>query len=183
MWLYGQKPLKVSHHPSSFCGHEHCGSGNIMFSVCYVILQDCATSLFQMIPQFPGQNHKNVKRIKHCYNSSGYPQGWSRPYHFKFLKAVFHKFYFVHSWIPWPIYFCRRLRALFVSRVFDEFSLKPLCPTMTGKYFQIYNFQITGHLDLPVKKLKVHFSHGHSFPGPYHHSPEGNYPFLLAAFF
>ena len=21
----------------------------------------------------------------------------------KFLKAVFHKFYLVHSWIPWPI--------------------------------------------------------------------------------
>ena len=21
-----------------------------------------------------------------------------------FLKAVFHKFYLVHSWIPWPIY-------------------------------------------------------------------------------
>ena len=128
-----------------------------------------------MIPQLPGQNHKNVKRIKHCYNSSGYPQGWSRQYHFKFLKAVFHKFYLVHSWIPWPIYFCRRLRALFVSRAFVEFSLKPLCPTMTGKYFQIFNFQITGHLDLPVKKLNVHFSHGHSFPGPYHHSPEGNY--------
>ena len=25
-------------------------------------------------------------------------------YHFKFLKAVFCKFYLVHSWIPWPIY-------------------------------------------------------------------------------
>ena len=22
-----------------------------------------------------------------------------------FLKAVFHKFYFIHSWIPWPIHY------------------------------------------------------------------------------
>ena len=28
----------------------------------------------------------------------------SRPYHFRFLKAVFHKFYLVHSWILCPIY-------------------------------------------------------------------------------
>ena len=28
----------------------------------------------------------------------------SRPYRFKFLKAVFHKFYLVHSWIPWLIW-------------------------------------------------------------------------------
>ena len=27
----------------------------------------------------------------------------ARPYHFKFLKAAFHKLYLVHSWIPWPI--------------------------------------------------------------------------------
>ena len=28
-------------------------------------------------------------------------QGLGRPYHFNFLKAVFHKFYLVYSWIPW----------------------------------------------------------------------------------
>ena len=28
----------------------------------------------------------------------------SRPYHFNFLKAVFHKFYLVHSWILWNSY-------------------------------------------------------------------------------
>ena len=27
-----------------------------------------------------------------------------RPYHFNFLKAVFHKFYLVPSWIPRPIF-------------------------------------------------------------------------------
>ena len=29
-----------------------------------------------------------------------------------FLKAVFHKFYLVHSWIPWPIYIKRALVSL-----------------------------------------------------------------------
>ena len=28
----------------------------------------------------------------------------SRPYHFKFFKAVLYKFYSVYSWIPWPIW-------------------------------------------------------------------------------
>ena len=29
MWLHGQKPLKVSHHPAKFCGHSHCCSGDL----------------------------------------------------------------------------------------------------------------------------------------------------------
>ena len=28
----------------------------------------------------------------------------SKPYHFKFLKALFHRFYLVHSWILCPIW-------------------------------------------------------------------------------
>ena len=29
--------LKVSHHPATFCGRRHCGSGDIMVLVCHVI--------------------------------------------------------------------------------------------------------------------------------------------------
>ena len=39
----------------------------------------------------------------------------SRPYYFRFLKTAFHKFYLVHSWIPWPIYdetFCENGQSL-----------------------------------------------------------------------
>ena len=30
----------VSQHPARLGGHRHCGSGDIMVSVCHVILQD-----------------------------------------------------------------------------------------------------------------------------------------------
>ena len=29
MWLYCQEPIKVSHHPAKFGGHEHSGSENV----------------------------------------------------------------------------------------------------------------------------------------------------------
>ena len=39
---------------------------------------------------------------------------FGRSYHFKFFKGLFHIFYLVHSWIPWPklksIWNCRTTR-------------------------------------------------------------------------
>ena len=49
MWLYGQKLLKVSHHPATFLGHKHCGSGDIMVLVCHVISQDRMTKRWSNI--------------------------------------------------------------------------------------------------------------------------------------
>ena len=40
MWHYGQKPFKVSHHPANSCGQRHCGGGDIMVSVSYMISHD-----------------------------------------------------------------------------------------------------------------------------------------------
>ena len=40
MQLYGQKPLKVSHHPTKFGDQRHCGSRDIMVLMCDVILQN-----------------------------------------------------------------------------------------------------------------------------------------------
>ena len=39
-WLHGQKPLKISHHPSKFGGQGHYGSWDIIVSVCHVISQE-----------------------------------------------------------------------------------------------------------------------------------------------
>ena len=52
----------------------------------------------------------------------------SRPYqaHYiisNFLKAVFHKFYLVHSWIPWPSYIQENLH-INVFETLDTFSTK-----------------------------------------------------------
>ena len=33
--------FKISHHPTKFGGHRHCGSGVIIILVSHVILQDC----------------------------------------------------------------------------------------------------------------------------------------------
>ena len=33
MRFYGWEPLIVSHHPAKFCGHRHCGSGDIAYVV------------------------------------------------------------------------------------------------------------------------------------------------------
>ena len=33
LWLYRQKPIKASYHPTKFAGHKHCGSGDIMILV------------------------------------------------------------------------------------------------------------------------------------------------------
>ena len=48
MWLYGWKLLAEHHHPVTFCGHMHCGSGNVFnlfawshktpWLICHVIL-------------------------------------------------------------------------------------------------------------------------------------------------
>ena len=35
MWIYGLKLIKLSHHPSKYGGHRHCGSGDIMILVFY----------------------------------------------------------------------------------------------------------------------------------------------------
>ena len=37
MWVYEQKPIKVSYHPATFLSHRHSGSGDI-FLICHVIL-------------------------------------------------------------------------------------------------------------------------------------------------
>ena len=38
MWLYGQKPIKVSYNPAKFGGDKHSDSGDVMFLVYHVIL-------------------------------------------------------------------------------------------------------------------------------------------------
>ena len=38
--LYGYKPLKVCHHPTTFGGHRQYGSGDVMVLVCHVISQE-----------------------------------------------------------------------------------------------------------------------------------------------
>ena len=40
---YGWKLLKVSQYPTKFCGHRHCGGGDIVVLVCQVILQELVT--------------------------------------------------------------------------------------------------------------------------------------------
>ena len=40
MRLYEQEPLRVSHHPPTFCDHKQCGCGDIMVLVCRVIWHD-----------------------------------------------------------------------------------------------------------------------------------------------
>ena len=35
MWLYGWEILTVSQHPAKFTGHEHCGSGHVIFLICH----------------------------------------------------------------------------------------------------------------------------------------------------
>ena len=52
----------------------------------------------------------------------------NRPYHFNFLKAIFHKFYLVHSWILWPIY----VFNLWVTNVHQ--SLHESLPELFLKY-------------------------------------------------
>ena len=34
---------QVSPHPAKFCGHRHCGSGDIMVLFCHVVLQEHVT--------------------------------------------------------------------------------------------------------------------------------------------
>ena len=40
MWFNRQEPIKVSYHPAKFGEQRHCGGGNIIILVCYVILED-----------------------------------------------------------------------------------------------------------------------------------------------
>ena len=40
MSLYGKEALKLSHHPAKFGDHRKCGSKDIRYLVCHVILQD-----------------------------------------------------------------------------------------------------------------------------------------------
>ena len=40
MWLYGKAPIKKSHHPNKFGGHQHYGYGDTLVLVCHVILQE-----------------------------------------------------------------------------------------------------------------------------------------------
>ena len=41
----------VSHQPDKFGGHGHCGTGDILFSVCHVFLQDRYVTLLVRVPQ------------------------------------------------------------------------------------------------------------------------------------
>ena len=43
MWLSCKEPVNVRKYPAMFGGHKHCGSGDIMASVCNTILQDHVT--------------------------------------------------------------------------------------------------------------------------------------------
>ena len=38
MWLYSQKPIKLSYHPAKFDAHRHSGSEDEMLLVCHVVL-------------------------------------------------------------------------------------------------------------------------------------------------
>ena len=40
MWLYAWKPLIVTHHRIKFNSHKPCGSSDIKYIICDVILQD-----------------------------------------------------------------------------------------------------------------------------------------------
>ena len=43
--------LRIIHHLVKFCGHRHCGSGDIMVLDCHVILKDYVTEQ-EMIQEF-----------------------------------------------------------------------------------------------------------------------------------
>ena len=76
--------------------------------------------------------------------------------------------------VPTPWYqFYSYLEALFLFRIFVEFSPKLLHTTMVGGSFQIYSIQITGKCICKSKKLKIEtFTHSpvqNSLSGSYHH--------------
>ena len=49
MWLYGQEPIKVSHHPAKFGNHKHSGSGDVFSLSC-----DLAGPCDQRVMRFYG---------------------------------------------------------------------------------------------------------------------------------
>ena len=59
--------------------------------------------------RYQEKHHVTLKR-KHYLRKTAFKKfqvlrsDWVRPYRFTFLKAVFHKFYLVHSWILCPIH-------------------------------------------------------------------------------
>ena len=40
MWLFGEQSIKITYHPVTFGGYRQLGSGDVIFLVCRVILQD-----------------------------------------------------------------------------------------------------------------------------------------------
>ena len=70
----------------------------------------------------------------------------STPYHFKFLKAVFLKFYLVHSWI------LRRIYLIIFSK-----EVPPQLAS-SGKYLQSpFHYE---QFNKPTKSTKKHLVHG-----------------------
>ena len=69
-----------------------------------------------------------------------------RSYHFNFLKAVFHKFYLVHSWIHWLIYkiddiILSILQSLMIVKpIFKIGSLNLFSAKTTSRYREILKF-------------------------------------------
>ena len=59
----------------------------------------------------------------------------SRPYHISlqiFLKVVFHKFYLVHSWIPWPKFPSVEKKSLYYLRLVQR---KAWTQPSTSRYY------------------------------------------------
>ena len=69
-----------------------------------------------------------------------------RSYHFNFLKAVFHKFYLIHSWIHWLIYKIDDIilsivqSLMIVKPIFKIGSLNLFSAKTTSRYREILKF-------------------------------------------
>ena len=78
MWLYGWKLLAEYHHPVTFCGHMHCGSGNVF-------------NLFAW-------SHKTPWLIGHVILWVGTPQGKSPPCQDWWPQALWWWRYVLSDW-------------------------------------------------------------------------------------
>ena len=63
----------------------------------------------------------------------------SRPYTSYFLKAVFHKYYLIHSWLPWPKYCWLYIVALFFFSIkqasFQVIKIE-ICQKLTCRFYR-----------------------------------------------
>ena len=91
-------------------------------------LQDASSIIFKMQltkPKVfrPGSRYSRMEQVKFVEDSL----------YFSFLKAVFHKFYLLHSWIPWPLVLC------FI--IFLHFLESKSIPDVTGKKYVSKTFK------------------------------------------